>query len=118
MKIRLERYDPKVFFFSTDSEQATEEAKKGRNENKLNMIFDLMTAGKIDTAYVTDKPNKHTGKYLVKILHRSAKYDALQLTTALYHSGTFLYFLSDQEIESPEKLKREFPKNGTRITIK
>lgn len=117
MKIRLEKYNPLTVFLGTEAEIDAVERKQERNEKRLATLFSLLVSEKIDTAYITDAPAK-SGKYLVKVLHRSAKYEFLQLTTALYENGSFLYFTSDCEIESPEKLCREFPSNGKTVSIK
>jgi hypothetical protein len=107
MEIVLEKsFDPDVFFLGTDAEIEEAEKEDERNRERLLNMARMIQAGSADYAY-TDTRHAN-GRITRLVLHRSAKYDCLQLTCLNYQGGDFLYAVYDCRIDSEEKLIREW----------
>lgn len=107
MEIVLEnRFDPEVYFFGTDAGIEEAEREDERNRERLLNMARLIQAGSADYAY-TDAKHAN-GRITRLVLHRSAKYECLQLTCLNYQGGDFLYAVYDCPIDTEEKLIREW----------
>ena len=107
MEIVLEKsFDPDVFFLGTDAEIEEAEKEDQRNRERLLSIANMIQAGSADYAY-TDMKHAN-GRITRLVLHRSAKYECLQLTCLNYQGGDFLYAVYDCRIDSEDKLIREW----------
>lgn len=107
MEIVLEnRFDPEVYFFGTESEIEEAEKEDQRNRKKLLSAADQVRTGAANYAYSdTEHAN---GRITRLVLHRSAKYECLQLTCLNYQGGDFLYAVYDCRIDSEDKLLQEW----------
>lgn len=107
MEIVLEKsFDPMVFFFGTDAEIEEAEKEDQRNRKKLLSAANQVRTGAANYAYSdTEHAN---GRITRLVLHRSAKYECLQLTCLNYQGGDFLYAVYDCRIDSEDKLLQEW----------
>ena len=107
MEIVLENsFDPEVYFFGTDKEIEEAEKEDQRNRKKLLSAADQVRTGAANYAYSdTEHVN---GRITRLVLHRSAKYECLQLTCLNYQGNDFLYPVYDCRIDSEEKLIQEW----------
>lgn len=111
--LQLEKVDALIFFKGTEEAKEEEERKESRNKNYLKALYNNLLSGSIDYFYsVSDQIN---GYQTIYICHRSAKYEALQLTAVTLKNGLFAYMTFDCEIPSFHKLEREIPHNGKRL---
>ena len=112
--IDTEKNNPLVYFTGTEAEQAREDEIEARNAQKLRWLYDSLILFKnIDYFYITSKPEN--GRQIIYIVHNSAKYSNPQLTAVCIQNGLFAYMIYDCEIDSFNKLKREFKYWNTRI---
>ncbi len=112
--IDTEKNNPFVYFTGTEAEQAREDEIEARNAQKLRWLYDgLVLFKNIDYFYITSKPEN--GRQIIYIVHNSAKYSNPQLTAVCIQNGIFVYMVYDCEIDSFNKLKREFKYWDTRI---
>ena len=113
MELLFKKYDPVLIFTGTDQEREKAEKCYEYNQDILRAAFERVQSENSLFAYIDTICGKRLSRL---VLHRSAKYDCLQLTCLNYENGEFLYPVYDCMINSFEKFSQEVtPKN--RIVI-
>ena len=114
MELLFKDYDPVLIFTGTDQEREAAEKCYEYNEQLKERAYNMVLSGNCLFAYI-DNMHKN-GRLSRLVLHKSAKYECLQLTCLNYENGDFLYPVYDCSIDNYNKFSFEFS-GGERIII-
>jgi hypothetical protein len=114
MELLFKNYDSVLLFTGTDQEREAAEKCYEYNEQLKQKAYNMVLSGNCLFAYI-DNMHKN-GRLSRLVLHKSAKYECLQLTCLNYENGDFLYPVYDCSIDNYNKFSFEFS-GGERIII-